>query len=150
MVSYKPSKYVKKWDSATKIVKICEKSAKSQRTQAISNAANAESNVKHQQEWLKKAVPALRDLKNIPDEIKSLQTQLSENFTSYAMVIVNLIAVEGDIAEESDEKKKKKLISQHKQFEKSAGGFAGIHKQLANALTELEVRHTDLTEILFN
>ncbi len=66
-MSYKPSSYVKNWEKASKVIKICEDSAESDRSKAASDAANAESNVRHQKEWLKKAEPALKDLKSIPE-----------------------------------------------------------------------------------
>lgn len=147
-MAFRPSKHPKKWPKTTKIIKQNEQGVAAEIKMKTRGISEGETEVVTTRAFLKAAEPALKSLRPIPDKLNELGRDLKKLNADYAATVAKLLALESQIEDESDEKKKKKLISDHKKAESEADDFDNRVNTLIGTLKALVQEGNDYITIL--
>lgn len=131
-MAFRVSNHPKKWPKTTKIIKQNEQGVASELKEKKRALATAETDIKDMRTYLKAAEPALEKLRPIPDALDRIGYDFKQLNAQYAETVAQLLALESQIEDESDEKKKKKLIVEHKK----ADAFATTLDTRVNSMVD--------------
>lgn len=168
-MSYKPSKHPKKWKDTASSRRKNELGIEIERKDVVATLSKSgtlvttvqaniktlqadiakwQANLTKDSAWLKSAEPALKDLQTMPASIQKLGRELKKNNDALGNAVKNVEAIEAQIESEGDEKKKKKLIAQHKKLDGLADALDGNRNMFIITLKALVERKKQLFEIL--
>ncbi|MEP5727899.1 MAG: hypothetical protein ABJL67_00855 [Sulfitobacter sp.] len=147
-MSYKPSKHPKKWERTSKVLAQNQVMLERNRKMAVAALSKAETKFATTSAWVTAAQPAIKDMRNMPAAYQDLRKEMDRTGDLYAKHVVELISLEEQIEDETDEKRRKKLIAQHRTADLSANAMNASFNMMKDSVNALSKHYEKTAKLL--